>query len=108
MSSLKDVARTLGMEVHVVREILKENTRVRVAKGVQDRVFQTARKLGYNFKKLKIGKRMEQRKQTIQELLSHILGHPHWSREEIVKYLKNSCDMVDRVQRKAFHEEFGE
>lgn len=108
MATLRDIARTVGMEERLVREILRENTKLRVAKADQDKVFSAARKLGYDLKKLKIGKRLEQRRQTVQELLAHIRAHPNWQREEILRYMQNSCDMVERVHRKAFNEEFGD
>ncbi len=107
MATLRDVAKLVGMDPHVVREVLKESTRVRVGKAEQDRVFQTARRIGYDFKKLKIGKRMQLRKQTIEELLRHLASHPTWERDEILRYMRDSCDMVDRVHKKAFADEFG-
>lgn len=107
MATLRDVAKTVGMDTKVVREILKENAKVRISKAEQDRVFSTARKLGYDLKKLKIGKRMHLRKQTIEEILHHIEAHPTWLREEILRYMRNSIQMVDRVHQKAFSDEFG-
>ena len=107
MATLRDVAKTVGMDTKVVREILRETTKTRFSKAEQDRVFSTARKLGYDLKKLKIGKRMHQRKQTLEEILHHIEAHPHWAREEILRYMRNSIQMVERVHKKAFSDEFG-
>lgn len=107
MATLRDLAKLVGMDPHLVREILKESTRIRVTKSDQDRVFSTARRIGYDFKKLKIGKRMDLRKQVIEELLKHIESHSAWERTDILRYMRTSCEMVDRVQRKAFAEEFG-
>lgn len=107
MATLRDVAKSVGMDAKVVREILKENSKVRITKAEQDRVFSTARKLGYDLKKLKIGKRMHLRKQTIEEILHHIEAHPQWSREEILRYMRTSISMVERVHKQAFSDEFG-
>jgi hypothetical protein len=95
------------MEVEDVRRILGEATAPRYSRETLDRVFGTARKLGYDFKKLKIGKRMGVRREVFQEVLSQIEDHPSWSRSDIVKYLKQSAEMIERVHRRSFREEFG-
>jgi DNA-binding LacI/PurR family transcriptional regulator len=105
--NLKDVADALGMDPETVRQILTESPGEKIPKDILDRVFGTARKLGYDFKKLRIGKTMNVRKQIILELLTQIESHPGWGRDEIIKYMHSSCDMVDRVKKRAFTEEFG-
>ncbi|MBI5366717.1 MAG: hypothetical protein HZA54_06745 [Planctomycetes bacterium] len=107
LPSLKKIAAEVGMDVEQVRAILNENTRIRVAKPIADRVFNTARRLGYDLKKLKIGKRMAQRKEVLEEIIKSVEGHPQWGRPEILKYMRSSCEMVERVHKKAFTEEFG-
>jgi hypothetical protein len=51
---------------------------------------------------------MQHRKEMLDEVLEKIGEHPHWSRAEILKYLKESRALVDRVHKRVFREEFGE
>ena len=79
--TLKQVADEVGMKVDQVRDILREAAAVSKATG--DRVFSAARKLGYDLRKLKIGKRMQTRKETLEEVLGRISGHAAWTRPAI-------------------------
>ncbi len=106
MVTQKDVADHIGMDLEIVRRILNETPGYNPDKAVQDKVFQAARKLGYDLRKLKIGKRMEVRKSTIEDLIQQVEKHPEWGREEILDLLKNSIGLVKRVQKKAFPQEF--
>ena len=109
MVTLKEIASECGIELSIVKNVLKEQSDpTEVPKKTQDQIFQTARKLGYNFKKLRVGKRMQYRKDTVAEILAHLDKNPDWGRDEIVKYLKSMTGMVERVQKRAFKEEFGE
>jgi transcriptional regulator with XRE-family HTH domain len=105
--TLKQLAQELGMTLDLVRSVLKELPGS-VTREVQDKIYKTARKLGYDFRKLKIGKRMQYRKEMLDEVLEKIGEHPTWSRAEILKYLKESRALVDRVHKRVFREEFGE
>ena len=105
--SLKQLSQELGMSLELVRNVLKELPGT-VTREVQDKIYKTARKMGYDFRKLKIGKRMQYRKEMLDEVLEKIGEHPNWSRGEILKYLKESRALVDRVHKRVFREEFGE
>jgi hypothetical protein len=105
--TLKQLAQEVGLGVELVRNVLKELPGS-VTREVQDKIYRTARKLGYDFRKLKIGKRMQYRKEMLDEVLEKIGDHPSWSRAEILKYLKESRALVDRVHKRVFREEFGE
>jgi hypothetical protein len=105
--TLRQVAHELGLPEDLVRDVLREAPGVSVPKGEQDRIFKTARRMGYDFRKLKIGKRMQYRKETFAEVLERIQAHPRWGREEIVAYLRECLELVDRVHRRVFREEFG-
>lgn len=105
--SLKQLSQELGLSLDIVRNVLKELPGS-VTREVQDKIYKTARKLGYDFRKLKIGKRMQYRKEMLDEVLEKIGEHPNWSRAEILKYLKESRALVDRVHKRVFREEFGE
>ncbi|MCC6741223.1 MAG: hypothetical protein IT452_19435 [Planctomycetia bacterium] len=106
--TLRDIAHAVKLEVEQVRRILSESAGApRLPKDLLDRVFSTARKLGYDFKKLKIGKQMNLRKAMFEEVLQQLESHPSWGRTDIVKYLKQSSEMIDRVHRRSFREEFG-
>ncbi|MEK7467919.1 MAG: hypothetical protein AAB074_10935 [Planctomycetota bacterium] len=107
--TLNDIAQALKLEVEQVRRILSESPGgSKVPKDILDRVFGTARKLGYDFKKLKIGKQMGIRKAIFEEILQQIESHPSWGRSDFVKYLQQSSEMIDRVHKRSFKEEFGE
>jgi len=105
--TLVEIAATVKMDVELVRKILSEIPGLHVQKDVADKVFGTARKLGYDFKKLKIGKRMSARKEVFDEVLQQIESHSSWGRSDIVKYVKQSSEMIDRVHKRTFKEEFG-
>src|SRR5436190_15171766 len=105
--TLKQLAQELGLNLELVRNVLKELPES-VTREVQDKIYKTARKLGYDFRKLKIGKRMQYRKEMLDEVLEKIGDHTGWGRAEILKYLKESRALVDRVHKRVFREEFGE
>ncbi|NUN47697.1 MAG: hypothetical protein HUU15_02550 [Candidatus Brocadiae bacterium] len=105
--TLKDVADALKMDVELVRRILSEEPGERFSRETLDRVFGTARKLGYDFKKLKIGKRMAIRREVFDEVLAQVESHPSWGRSDIVKYIRQSSDMIERVHKRSFREELG-
>lgn len=106
--SLTDVASATGVDAEVVREILSEVPGKNHPKDLQDKVFGAARRLGYDLKKLKIGKRMDQRGSVYEEVLKAVQDHPDWSREDIIQFLERGLDVVKRVQRKSFPEEFAD
>jgi hypothetical protein len=103
--TLKHVADEVGMKVDQVRDILREAGAA--PKATQDRVFSAARKLGYDLRKLKIGKRMQTRKETLEEVLARIEEHPDWDRAKVIAYLRESLTLVERVHKRVFREEFG-
>jgi len=105
--TLKQLSHELGLSLELVRNVLKELPGT-VTREVQDKIYKTARKMGYDFRKLKIGKRMQYRKEMLDEVLEKIEEHRTWSRAEILKYLKESRALVDRVHKRVFREEFGE
>ena len=106
-ASLRQIASELGMGVETVRAVLKELPGVTLERAVLDKIYKTARKLGYDFRKLKIGKRMQYRKEMLDEVLEKISEHSEWTRGDILKYLKESRTLVDRVHKRVFREEFG-
>ena len=108
MASLKDIADKAGVDLKLVRDILNEVPGVRAARDVADKVFRTARTLGYDLKKLKLGKRMHLRKTTLEEIITLIEGHTQWDRKAILEHLKKSCQLIERTHKRAFAEEFGE
>lgn len=105
--SLKQLANALDLSVETIRAVLKELPGVTLSREEQDRIYKTARKLGYDFRKLKIGKRMQYRKEMLDEVLEKIGEHHDWTRSDILKYLKESRALVDRVHKRVFREEFG-
>ena len=105
--TLRQIANELGMGVETIRAVFKELPGVVLDRAELDRIYRTARKLGYDFRKLKIGKRMQYRKEMLDEVLEKIGEHSSWGRNEILKYLKESRALVDRVHKRVFREEFG-
>jgi hypothetical protein len=105
---IEDIAEATDLDLELVKRVLKEVPGTAVARDLQDRIFKTARKLGYDFRKLKIGTRMQYRKETLDEILEKLGENPSWTRGDIVKYLKESRGLVDRVHKRVFREEFGE
>ncbi len=108
MTNLRKIAEELKLDLAVVRDVLREVPGRRVAKTVQDRIFSTARKLGYDLAKLKIGKRMSYQREALMEILRKIEGNPDWGRAEILAHLRNILGLVVRVQRRVFQDEYGE
>jgi len=104
--TLKEVADKVKLPIELVRDILTEKHGVNATREQMDLAFKTARNLGYDFKKLKIGKRMNLRKDVLTDILAHVEANPKWKRKEILEYLKKSCEMVERVHKKTFVEEF--
>ena len=106
-TSIKLIAEETGIPAGVVRNVLRESAPKGVSRTDQDKIFKVARRLGYDFSKLKIGKRMQYRKETLDEVIDKVYNHPDWGRDEIVKFLNESRAFLDRVHDKAFQEEFG-
>lgn len=105
--TLSDVAKAIKLDIDLVRNILTEKPGLIITKETQDLVFKTARNMNYDFKKLKIGKRMNLRKEVIEDIIKNIKAHPKWKRREILEYLNKASKLVERVHRRAFEEEFG-
>ena len=105
--TIRQIAQEVGLDPDLVLDVLKEIPGVQVTREVADRIFKAARRLGYDFRKLKIGKRMQHSKETLDEMLEKIGENSGWGRAEIVKYLKESRALVDRVHKRVFKDEFG-
>jgi hypothetical protein len=105
MVRISEIAERLGLQKDLVLKILWEKPSLRVSKKLQDRVFETAKSMGYDMKKLKIGKRILLRKEALQNMLNQIRRHPHWQRREILQYLEEAIKFLERVQRRVFKEE---
>ena len=106
--TLKQIAGEVGMGVDTIRAVFKELPGVVLDRAELDKIYRTARKMGYDFRKLKIGKRMQYRKEMLDEVLEKIGEHTDWSRADILKFLKECRALVDRVHKRVFREEFGE
>ncbi len=106
-ASIKKIADELGMDTRLVSDVLKEVPGVAVAKGTADKIFNAARRLGYDLKKLKVGKRMQMRKETLEEMLEKLDEHRDWARADMIRYLKDALKMLERVHQRVYPEEFG-
>ena len=106
--TVQQIARATGVDEEIVRDILREKPGLGASRDTQDRVYKTARTLGYDFRKLKIGKRMQHRKELLDEVLEKLGENPGWTRADVVKFLKESRALMDRVHKRVFREEFGE
>lgn len=105
-TTLTDVAREAGVDEETARSILSEKTGTRFPKELQDKVFQTARRIGYDLKKLKIGKSMDQRGKIYEEVLKNVLSNADWDRADIIRFLEAGLGLVKRVKHKSFPDEF--
>ena len=108
MATQRDIAKAVEMNLQTVRRILNETPGYNYDKATLDKVFGAARQLGYDFRKLKIGKRMELRKGVIEDMIRQVERHTEWGRDEILDHLRTSIGLVKRVQKKAFPQEFPE
>jgi predicted DNA-binding protein YlxM (UPF0122 family) len=106
--TIRHIAQEVGLESRFVLQVLKETPGLAVTREVADKIFKAARRLGYDFRKLKIGKRMQYRKEILDEVLEKIGENSRWNRAEIVKHLKEMRALVDRVHKRVFKDEFGE
>jgi len=105
-TTVKEVSQQVKLPVELVREILTEKHGIKATREQMDLVFKTARKMGYDFRKLKLGKRMNQRKEVLNDIIAQIESNPKWTRKHIIEHLKKSREMVERVHKKASDEEF--
>jgi len=105
--TLRQIANEVGMGVEIIRAVFKELPGVVLDRVDLDKIYKTARKLGYDFRKLKIGKRMQYRKEMLDEVLEKIGEHAEWTRSDILKFLRECRALVDRVHKRVFREEFG-
>ncbi len=106
-ASIRKIADELGMDSRVVSDVLKEVPGVAVSKSTADKIFNAARRLGYDLKKLKLGKRMQMRKETLEEILDKLGENEEWGRAEIVKFLRDALATIERVHKRVYPEEFG-
>ena len=107
-ATIHNLAKELGLDLKMVRDVLREAAPRDTTKDIQDRIFQTARKMGYDFQKLKIGKRIQHHKELLEEVLEQVGENPQWGRPEIVQHLKESLAFVNRVHTRVFRDEFGD
>jgi hypothetical protein len=103
--SLRQIAEDVGMKLDEVRDILRDASAA--PKAVQDRVYNAARKLGYDLRKLKIGKRIQYRKETLEEVYVRVKERSEWGRDQILAFLKDALAGVERVHKRVFKDEFG-
>jgi len=105
--TLRQIASEVGIGVETIRAVFKELPGVILDRSELDKIYKTARKLGYDFRKLKIGKRMQYRKEMLDEVLEKVGEHGQWDRADILKFLKECRALVDRVHKRVFRDEFG-
>lgn len=106
--TITQVARELKLDPSLVLGVICEKSGVEVSREEKDRIFKTARRLGYDFYRLRIGKRIQVRKEALDEAIATIEGQPNWGRAEILKYLKDTGGLHDRIHNRVFTEkEFG-
>ncbi|MBI2901621.1 MAG: hypothetical protein HYY17_15670 [Planctomycetes bacterium] len=108
MTSIRKIAEELKLDFTLVRDVLKEVSTRKVAKSVQDRIFNAARRFGYDLNKLRIGKRMAHQRETLEDVLKRVEANPGWGRDEIVRHLREALGMVERVQKRVFKDEYGD
>ncbi len=105
-ATLESVAAKAKRPLEEVRDVLNEAASPKVPMVVQDHIFGVARDLGYDFRKLKIGKRMRARRDTLVEVIGQCRAHSEWTIVDVITYLEKNLEMLDRVRRKVFPNEF--
>ena len=100
--NLGKIARACRTPADLVRRILREDPKLTADRTTKDRVFKTARRLGYDFHKLRMSKRLDLRLETIAEILRRIEENSSWNRAEILAHLKSAADLADRVQSRMY------
>lgn len=96
------VARATRLPADLVRRVLRDDPTLVTDTATKDLVFRTARALGYDFPKLRMGRRLTLRQEAIQEVLHKIMAHPEWDRPRILAYLANAIDISQRVRQRMF------
>ena len=104
--TIRDVALKADRPIEEVRDVLNEASTPKTPMAVQDAIFGVARLLGYDFRKLKIGKRMRARRDTLVEVLGQCKDHHEWTIVDVISYLEKNLEMLDRVRQKVFPNEF--
>ncbi len=104
--TIRDVAVKANRPIEEVRDVLNEAATPKTPMAVQDAIFGVARLLGYDFRKLKIGKRMRARRDTLVEVLGQCKDHHEWTIVDVISYLEKNLEMLDRVRQKVFPNEF--
>ncbi len=106
--TIRQVATELKLDPILVRDVICEKSGIEISKTEKDRIFKTARRMGYDFYRLRIGKRIQIRKEALEEVLTTVEGQPGWGRKEILKYIKDTGGLLERVHKRVFTEkEFG-
>lgn len=104
-TDIETIAKETGHDKETVLNVLLEIAGNSVPRPVQDHIFKTARRMGYDFKKLKISKRMTVIREALGTLISQIEKHPRWGRKHILAYLKEDISLVERVQKRLFKDD---
>ncbi len=100
MSILSKLAGKLNMDEDRIRAILLELPEVAVTPAEQKTVNEVALKEGLGPVKLQVGRRINARKNAIEEILNYVEAHPTWKKEEVITYMRYTCSLMRRVQKK--------
>jgi len=100
-ATIKDIAKRVKMDEDIVRRILLEDPMLHVERKERDKVFDAARKLGYDLTMLRAGKRIKDRGEMCKLVLKQIEANPEWGREEILAHLRYVVDLTQRHHKRA-------
>ena len=100
MNILTKVAKRLNMDEDRVRAILLELPEATATPAEQEKTRKAAVQEGLDPVKLQVGRRIEARKEAIEDVLKYIEAHPTWKKEEIIAYMRYTGSLLRRVQKK--------
>jgi len=112
VSLLSHISRKLGMDTQSVRSILLELASSPIEGDKHANVFKAATEEGLDLNKLRIARRINTRKEAIEEILRYIEANPKWKKDDVISYLRYSRTLMLRVEKKIlpdfFDDEFQE
>jgi len=101
VTTIKDIAVRVGLDEELVRRILSEDPTLGVERDVKDKVFATAREMGYDLTKLRFGKKLRDRGDIVKLIIEQVESNADWDREEILAHLRYVLDLTSRHHKRS-------
>ncbi|MHC4663362.1 MAG: hypothetical protein ACYS8W_17015 [Planctomycetota bacterium] len=108
MATIKDIAERVGMDEESVRRILLEDPTMSVERDVKDKIYATARKMGYDLTKLRFGKKLADRSDVLRRVIEQVEENTEWGRDEILVHLRYVLDLTKRHHKRSMPTDIAE